>query len=148
MALVKLFVVAALFAAAFALYKPAKIPAKEHVVTPRPHDYIPASSIPDDFDWKLVNGTVYVTRVGMLLDCGDMGSCEGGDHVKAYEYIHQNGITDETCTPSMGVSQLNWGEVDCKQRMCRTCDFKTGNCYFINGTVYSISEYGIHRGDA
>eukprot|EP00118_Oscarella_pearsei_P009606 m.55999 g.55999 ORF g.55999 m.55999 type:complete len:147 (+) comp34531_c0_seq8:252-692(+) len=80
----------------------------------------------------------------VLLDCGSsegIGSCYGGDHLKAYEFIHNYGITDETCTPYLSVAQTNWGESDCRNRMCRTCDLE-GNCYFINGTFYTISEYG------
>eukprot|EP00118_Oscarella_pearsei_P009607 m.56002 g.56002 ORF g.56002 m.56002 type:complete len:290 (+) comp34531_c0_seq9:40-909(+) len=177
------------FAFAVAFYKPAKIPAEEHVISARPHEYLSLDQLPDNFDWKLMNGTVYVTRVGnqlqphpcgscwaiattgalsdrikiatkslqpdinispqVLLDCGSsegIGSCYGGDHLKAYEFIHNYGITDETCTPYLSVAQTNWGESDCRNRMCRTCDLE-GNCYFINGTFYTISEYGSVLGE-
>eukprot|EP00418_Pyrodinium_bahamense_P006570 CAMPEP_0179023808 /NCGR_PEP_ID=MMETSP0796-20121207/7123_1 /TAXON_ID=73915 /ORGANISM="Pyrodinium bahamense, Strain pbaha01" /LENGTH=716 /DNA_ID=CAMNT_0020719735 /DNA_START=59 /DNA_END=2210 /DNA_ORIENTATION=+ len=33
----------------------------------------------------------------MLINCQGGGSCEGGDPAAAYAYIHQHGITDETC---------------------------------------------------
>jgi cathepsin X len=104
-----------------------------------PYEYLTASDIPEEFDWRFLNGTVYVTRVGnqlqprpcgscwahattgalsdrfkivtkasvpdinlspqVLLNCGpveNFGSCSGGDHVGAYKFIHDNGITDET----------------------------------------------------
>ena len=60
------------------------------------------------------------------------------------------------------MDQTNWAEIPCKDRMCRTCDMSVtqivlfmficavyfvrydrhGNCYFIKGIKYEISEYG------
>ena len=86
----------------------------------------------------------------VLLDCGDdtnVGSCYGGSHLYTYKFIHENGITDVTCSPYMGVAQTNWGEGrECIQRMCRQCDIY-GTCKFVNGTVYNISEYGSVTGE-
>ena len=86
------------------------------------------------------------------MDCGDdkdtdIGSCYGGSDILAYKYIHENGITDVTCSPYMGVVQTNWGEREtCAQRMCRQCDLN-GVCEFVNGTMYHISEYGEVTGE-
>eukprot|EP00118_Oscarella_pearsei_P009605 m.55994 g.55994 ORF g.55994 m.55994 type:complete len:107 (+) comp34531_c0_seq6:40-360(+) len=63
------------FAFAVAFYKPAKIPAEEHVISARPHEYLSLDQLPDNFDWKLMNGTVYVTRVGNQLQPHPCGSC-------------------------------------------------------------------------
>jgi len=30
---------------------------KEHVLSPRPHEYLDLSNLPDNFDWRNVNGT-------------------------------------------------------------------------------------------
>jgi cathepsin X len=154
-----------------------------------PYEYLTASDIPEEFDWRFLNGTVYVTRVGnqlqprpcgscwahattgalsdrfkivtkasvpdinlspqVLLNCGpveNFGSCSGGDHVGAYKFIHDNGITDETCVAYESVDQTSWAEIPCNQRMCRTCD-TLGNCHYIEGIKYEISEYGTVLGE-
>ena len=35
----------------------------------------------------------------LLNLAGEAGSCDGGNDVLAYEFVHENGITDETCMP-------------------------------------------------
>ena len=77
----------------------------------------------------------------------EMGSCEGGSDILAYDFIYNNGITDSTCSPYMGVVFTNWAEgTKCTERMCRQCD-TFGNCNFVNGTLYHISEYGNVTGE-
>lgn len=89
----------------------------------------------------------------VLVNCGhedgmtELGTCEGGSDILAYQFIHQYGITDVTCSPYLGMGYTNWGEgLKCYERMCRQCDIH-GNCYFINGTKYHISEYGSVLGE-
>ncbi len=65
------------------------------------------------------------------------GSCNGGDQLKAYEFIHNYGISDDSCTPYAG---LNWlygfvvaglTEVDDVQgAQCYTCNW-IGSCEFV-----------------
>ncbi len=84
----------------------------------------------------------------VLLDCSDpdLGSCKGGSALGAYKFIHKNGITDITCSPFMGVDNFYWAEAPCNETMCRTCD-RFGNCKFIDGPTYYISEYGTVQGE-
>ncbi|GMH65634.1 hypothetical protein TrST_g8443 [Triparma strigata] len=92
-----------------------------------------------------------VLSVQSLLDCGsDAGSCNGGNALAAYEYIHEaGGITDSTCLPYKGVDNSNWAEVDCVDRMCQSCD-RFGTCSYTPQTglqtLYKISDCGWVKG--
>lgn len=84
----------------------------------------------------------------VLLDCEDpdLGSCKGGSALGAYKFIARNGITDITCSPYMGVDYFYWAERPCNETMCRSCGID-GQCQFIQGQVYTISEYGTVTGE-
>jgi len=70
--------------------------------------------------------------VQFLLNCGDAGTCEGGSHYRAYEYIHDvGGIPFDTCLAYEACSHDSHKEV-CKNRnyscvpvnICRTSSEK------------------------
>ena len=81
-----------------------------------------------------------------LLDCAapDAGSCNGGSHELAYAFAHTTGLTDSSCLPYRGMDHSNWGEVACRERMCRNCD-RFGTCSFVpyNRTLaVRVAEHG------
>lgn len=169
-------------------YKEVKGPRPSHITSKPPHEYILPKSLPENFDWRAVNGTCYVSAVTnqflpspcgscwahastgaltdriiiatnakvpvvqlspqVLLDCAapTAGSCHGGSDLLAYKFIHENGITDVTCSPYRGVDYGYWAEKPCGEIMCRSCD-RFGTCKFINGTKYYVGEYGSITGE-
>jgi cathepsin X len=89
--------------------------------------------------------------VQALLDCGSVhgaGSCDGGSTDLAYKFIHDVGITDDTCLPYMAVDYYSRAEQPCEQTMCRTCD-RFGYCHPVaNATKYYVAEHGSLFGEA
>lgn len=78
----------------------------------------------------------------VLLNCGNAGSCNGGDPLGAYRYINQNGITDETCA----VYQAE--DLDCSDiNVCRNCQPGQGCFAQTNFTTYYVDEYGPVSGE-
>ena len=65
------------------------------------------------------------------------GTCQGGDHIKAYEFVHTYGISDDNCMPYSG---HNWKHgfhvadltevADVRAHQCHTCSWD-GNCGFV-----------------
>jgi len=72
-----------------------------------------------------------------VIDCGNAGSCDGGDDVPVYQYGHDTGLVDETCNNYQAKNQ------GCKPfNDCGTCD-PDGSCYAIKTeTRYKIGDYG------
>eukprot|EP00603_Paraphysomonas_imperforata_P008866 CAMPEP_0114426656 /NCGR_PEP_ID=MMETSP0103-20121206/7918_1 /TAXON_ID=37642 ORGANISM="Paraphysomonas imperforata, Strain PA2" /NCGR_SAMPLE_ID=MMETSP0103 /ASSEMBLY_ACC=CAM_ASM_000201 /LENGTH=320 /DNA_ID=CAMNT_0001595639 /DNA_START=32 /DNA_END=994 /DNA_ORIENTATION=+ len=84
------------------------------------------------------------------------GSCEGGDHIKAYDFIHQYGISDDNCMPYAGANWRHGFHVaalteveDVQNAMCHTCSWD-GNCGFVPRSkfnLYGADEFGWVRGE-
>jgi cathepsin X len=85
----------------------------------------------------------------VLLNCGNAGTCDGGEPGAVYEYIHQNGIPDETC------QNYEADDTNCKPYgVCETCAPLNGNlnvsvCTAItNHTWYWVGDFGTVAGAA
>ena len=89
-----------------------------------------------------------------ILNCGNAGSCYGGDHLAAYKFIHDSGyipfescMTYQACSSDSKEGFCGHGDFTCSAaNVCRTCSTFTengGKCAavtrFPNATVRSYS---------
>lgn len=72
--------------------------------------------------------------------------CHGGDAQSAYEWIHNNNITDETCSPYQAFGHDNG--VGCSAQIkCRNC-FPNKGCWAQEkAPIYGIDEFGAVAGE-
>lgn len=71
-----------------------------------------------------------------LVNCHGGGSCDGGDPGAAYEFIHKNGIVEESCAPYQATNGL-----ECKPT-CKTCWGFNETCVPVNATMWTTAEHG------
>lgn len=108
------------------------------------------------------NGTLQVNLAVQVLLNYDAsmsgGSCFGGDDLKAAEFIHRYGISDDTCAPFQG-TDFGWG-FDCcdgddktkahvRAHMCHYCDWSDSCRWLPDGEYqrYGADEYGKVSGE-
>ena len=88
-----------------------------------------------------------------LLNCGNVGSCNGGSALAAYRYIHKVGIPFDTCLAYEACSNDSPHKV-CKNRnfdcipenICRACSTKDGCVGIRPYPNVTIDSYGAVRG--
>jgi len=72
-----------------------------------------------------------------VIDCGNAGSCDGGDDGPVYAYAHDSGIPDETCNNYQAVNQ------DCTDmNACYSCSPSGGCAAISNYTKFFVDNYG------
>jgi len=72
-----------------------------------------------------------------LINCEGGGDCDGGDPGMAYEFINQDGIVEESCSPYQAVNGLS-----CTPN-CKTCMGFNESCPVVtNYQLWNISEFG------
>lgn len=69
------------------------------------------------------------------------GSCNGGDQLKAYEFIHKYGISDDTCAPFLGQQWARGFEV---AAMTDVDEVRAHQCFLCmwDGTCTFVRRYG------
>lgn len=83
----------------------------------------------------------------VLISCElpDEG-CHGGDARTAYEWIHKNNITDETCSPYQAFGHDNG--VDCTAQIkCKNCLPNRGCWAQERAKIYSVDQFGDVKGE-
>ena len=92
--------------------------------------------------------------VQVVLNCATAaGSCEGGDPVGVFEYLHATGLPSETCQPYLAID----GQGCAPENVCRSCapgaNYATNVkdsvcCAMPNPRLYKVSAHGtIRAGD-
>eukprot|EP01035_Chromulina_nebulosa_P017557 gene17557-23121_t len=83
-----------------------------------------------------------IPSIQVLINCGDAGSCNGGDSNAANAWVYKNGVPDITCQQYQAVN------MECSAyNTCMNCDPNSG-CYSVeNYPLITVSEYGVATGD-
>eukprot|EP01113_Clastostelium_recurvatum_P000922 TRINITY_DN103_c0_g1_i2.p1 TRINITY_DN103_c0_g1~~TRINITY_DN103_c0_g1_i2.p1 ORF type:complete len:311 (-),score=64.96 TRINITY_DN103_c0_g1_i2:101-976(-) len=78
----------------------------------------------------------------VLLNCGNAGTCNGGNPHSAYAWIAQHGIQDETCSPYLAADNPCNAEA-----ICKNCNPEKECSAVTYEPIYSVAEYGLVSGE-
>eukprot|EP01035_Chromulina_nebulosa_P025987 gene25987-33976_t len=90
------------------------------------------------------NGTKrdVIPSVQALINCGNAGSCNGGDSNAANAFVYRHGIPDVTC------QQYQAKNMECSEiNTCMNCDPSLGCSAVLTYPKVTITEYGSVKGD-
>jgi cathepsin X len=168
------------------------------VINRLPFESINSSDLPENVDWRNMNGTNFCSPVLNQKNpyiCGSCwaeaamgavtdryriatggklniqlavqnllnfeakttgGDCDGGDSEKAYEFMYKYKMTDESCSPFLGMGRQHGFEVsemteveDVTSHLCWSCDWN-GACGFLplaHYNSYGLDEFGTVLGE-
>ena len=85
----------------------------------------------------------------VLINEDGGGTCDGGNAIGVYEYVHKNGLPHETCQAYQAKNDPH-GSKDSDLNICENCvpgnttsTFTPGTCSAVsNYTLYWVTEYG------
>jgi len=94
------------------------------------------SALADRINMHKKKGPYVYLSVQNVIDCGQTGSCQGGENLGVYEYAHEKGIPSETCNNYAAINQ------ECTEfNQCGTC--MPNACWAIKDYKrWMVSEYG------
>jgi cathepsin X len=85
-----------------------------------------------------------IPSIQALINCGNAGSCNGGDSNAANAWVFRNSIPDVSC------QQYQAKNMECSEiNTCMNCDYGGSPCYAIKQyPKIQVSEYGSVKGDS
>jgi len=84
----------------------------------------------------------------VLISCSGDDGCHGGEAFNAYEWMHTNEASDETCAIYRARGHDNGAECSSNIK-CETCDPDTMKCYTPDSyKIFHTDQYGKVAGEA
>jgi len=84
-----------------------------------------------------------IPAIQALINCGNAGTCNGGDSNSANRWVYNNGIPDVSCQQYQAIN------MECSAiNTCMNCDHDTNTCSAVTDyPVITLSEFGSVSGD-
>lgn len=86
----------------------------------------------------------------LILDCDTYDdACYGGDPTTAFQFLHENNATDETCNIYVAAGYYKTGRKCTAESYCYTCSPTNGKCSPVSNYItYHVEQYGSVAGEA